>query len=99
MARPKQLPSGAWQVRWRDPTGKQRKQTFRRKMDATDFTRDIEYDVAHGSYTDPNAGKITLDDWWKQWIAARQHLKPKTLEGYRSLYRDQDQSRSSDRTR
>ena len=38
MARPKQLPSGAWQVRWRDPTGKERKQTFRRKMDATDFT-------------------------------------------------------------
>ncbi len=93
MARPKQLPSGAWQVRWRDPTGKQRKQTFRRKMDATDFTRDIEYDVAHGSYTDPNAGKITLDDWWKQWIAARQHLKPKTLEGYRSLYRTKIKSR------
>ena len=93
MARPKQLPSGAWQVRWHDPTGKQRKQTFRRKMDATDFTRDIEYDVAHGSYTDPNAGKITLDDWWKQWIAARQHLKPKTLEGYRSLYRTKIKSR------
>ena len=82
------LKSGkGWQVRWRDPTGKERKQKFRRKIDANDFARDVEYDIAHGSYTDPNAGKITLDDWWKQWIAARQHLKPKTIEGYRSLYR------------
>ena len=99
MARPKQLPSGAWQVRWRDPTGKQRKQTFRRKMDATDFTRDIEYDVAHGSYTDPNAGKITLDDWWKQWIAARQHLKPKTLARATGRCTGPRSSRGSDRTR
>src|SRR4051794_25962754 len=47
-----------YDVRYRDPEGKQRKRTFARKVDADRFAVTVAADVIHGRYLDPDAGRI-----------------------------------------
>ena len=85
MASIHQLESQRWQVRWREPSGRQRKQTFLRKHDASRFKRDLEHAVDVGLYLDPRAGRVLLGDWALDWLSTQAHLKPKTLDSYMSL--------------
>lgn len=59
-----------YDVRYRDPHGRQRKQSFERKVDALDFASSIETDKARGAYRDPKVGRITFGEWTKQYLAA-----------------------------
>jgi hypothetical protein len=77
----------SWQARWRDPAGQQHKRSFRRKVDAERFLIGVESAKAGGNYVEPQAGRTTLGDWSKTWLAGRVHLKPKTVAGYESLLR------------
>jgi integrase len=67
--RTKVLSTGAkaYLVRWRDPSGREVTKQFARKVDATNFTKKIERDLAVGDYIDPAAGKLLLSDWWATW--------------------------------
>lgn len=65
-----------WLVRWRDPEGKQRKKSFKRKSEAERFSVNVEHGVQSGSYIAPNAGKITIGTWAVQWLEAQAHVKP-----------------------
>ncbi len=69
-----------WLVRWRDPSGRQRKKSFKRKKEAENYATSVEHGKLTGSYIDPGAGKIKVSDWSLQWLAAQVHIKPTTLD-------------------
>jgi integrase len=79
------LSTGNWQARWRDVAGRQRKRTFARKSDARAFVATVEADKLRGVYVDPGAGRLTLRAYAEtRWMPAQVHLRPNTLETYRS---------------
>ena len=63
------LPNGEtrYLVRYRDDSGKQRAKTFPRKAEATRFASTVEVALLTGSYVAPNAGRITLREYWLAW--------------------------------
>ena len=78
-----------WSARWRDPAGKQRRQSnFPRKMDAQAFLDKIETDKSRGTYVDPSAGKASVGEYSKTWLAGQVQLKPSTRARYEGLLRE-----------
>lgn len=51
---------GRWEVRFRDPSGKQRARLFPRKVDAENFLTGIEHSKLSGNYIDPALGRVTF---------------------------------------
>lgn len=51
-----------YRARYRDPSGRQRNKTFRRKVDAEKYLALIEAAKVRGTWTDPAHGKITLEE-------------------------------------
>ncbi|MDH3308303.1 MAG: site-specific integrase, partial [Acidimicrobiia bacterium] len=76
-----------WQVRYVDPGKRERSKTFRRKVDAEKFLIQVESQKQRGEWIDPDLAATPFADWAHSWITTRTHLKPKTLDGYRSLLR------------
>ncbi len=74
-----------WLARWREPGGKQCKESFRRKTDAERRLIEVSASLLSGTYVDANAGKITVGEYAPGWLSSRVHLKPKTRAGYMSL--------------
>jgi integrase len=83
----RQTPGGNWQARFRDPAGKTRGKTFKRKVDARKFLERVEADKQRGDYLDPRAGKLTVGQVADEWYATTVGLKPKTRAGYESILR------------
>lgn len=61
----RKLPSGRWQVRYRDRIGASitAPQTFPTKSEAGRYLAMVEADLARGTYLDPRGGRITLGAW------------------------------------
>jgi hypothetical protein len=77
-----------WIARYVAPNGKERSQSFTRKIDAERFLASMEADKSRGAWTDPALGKIQVGAWTDQWLESiRPTLKPKTSAGYESLLR------------
>lgn len=74
--------SGAFQVRYRDPAGRQRARNFARKTDATRFAHAVETDKVRGDWLDPRLGRVTFGEWADEWLDHVGHLKPKTRLDY-----------------
>jgi integrase len=74
-------------VVWRDPDGRERSRTFRRKEDARDWKSSIEVDLARGSYRDPSLGRMPLGAFWPVFLEASPHLAPKTRQWYGMMAR------------
>ena len=72
--------SGRWQVRYRDPSGRERSKTFERKTDATRFAATVTADVVRGDFIDPQAGKTTMGEFALRWQATRSHLAQATRD-------------------
>lgn len=72
-----------WLARWRDETGRQRKRSFRRKVDAQRFVAQIEADLLRGQYVDP-FDKTTVVEYARQWASARIH-RPTTARRVSSM--------------
>jgi integrase len=66
-----------WLVRWRDEGGRQRKQSFARKVDADRFRAEVEHRLNTGSYIDPIAGRTTFQAYAEEWRAVQLH-RPNT---------------------
>jgi hypothetical protein len=49
-----------WEVRYRDPAGKQRARLFDRHQDAEQFMTATEHSKLAGAYLDPLRGRMTL---------------------------------------
>lgn len=67
-----------WQVRYVDPTGKERSKNFGRRTDAQKFLVTVEADKLRGAWTDPEAGRISFAEWNQQVQAGRVHLADST---------------------
>ncbi|RAY15205.1 site-specific integrase [Actinomadura craniellae] len=88
----RELPSGRWQARYRDPEGRRRTapMTFKNKRDAVRWLTLKEAEIARGEWLDPDAGKTMVKDWSARWLAsAGPSLKPKTRALYASLIKTQ----------
>ena len=60
-----------WRALYRDNDGKQRSKSFDRKADAAKFLATVEADKLRGTYVDPRAGKITLNEYAETFMAAQ----------------------------
>lgn len=78
MASVRRTPAGTWQVRYRDPAGRLKGRTFKRKDDAVRYGRHIEEARDRGTWTDPAKGKTKFDDWAKVWFESTVNLRPTT---------------------
>jgi integrase len=77
----------AWEVRYRDPNRRDRSKTFDTRARAEAFAAAVETDIGRGEFLDPRLGKKTFRNWAQEWLTARSSdLKPKTSEGYESLF-------------
>lgn len=78
-----------YDVRFRDPDGRQRKKTFGKKGDADRFATTVEASKLSGQYVDHRAGRITLGEFAEQrWLPSLVHVRPNTLELYRAHLRN-----------
>jgi integrase len=74
-----------WQVRWRDDTGRQRKENFAKRSDADARDAQVRASLTKGIYVDDAAGKITFCAYAEQWRASRTH-DPATAERIKSEF-------------
>lgn len=61
-----------YQARWLDPDGRERAQTFPRKVDAERHLASVEGAKLTGTYVD-RSNMITVSEYARQWAAARPH--------------------------
>lgn len=78
---------GTFQVLYRDPAGRQRSKTFKRKTDATRFSSTVEADKLRGDYLDPRLARLTIAEWADRWYATLTQA-PKTREVYEGHLRN-----------
>jgi len=71
----RRLSNGSYQARYRDPSGKQRGKSFRRKADALRFLAEVETDKGRGQWIDPRHSATLFGEWAEQWMGARLHLR------------------------
>lgn len=74
-----------WEVRWREPSGRQRRRSFAKQSDAERFRTHMESNLQNGSYVSPDRAKITVGTYAELWMGRRTGLKPKTVVSYRTL--------------
>lgn len=76
---------GRWEVRYRDPEGRQRARLFGRKIDAERFAATTGADIVRGSYLDPALGRLTFARFLEQ------SYRP-TIVGLEATTRARDES-------
>lgn len=69
MASIQKRPEGTWRARYRDPAGKEHSRHFGRKTDAQRWLDEVTTSLVTGRYVDPNAGKVTFEQWWEEWTS------------------------------
>ena len=84
---PRKLRNGrtAYDVKLRDPAGRQYSRTFRTRKEAENYAVEQRSGRLHGSWVDPRAGKLPLGSYAALWLAQRVGLRPRTVELYRYL--------------
>jgi len=87
MASITRLKSGKWQVRWRDPSGRQRAKTHHLKADAVRYARRVEVDKDRGESVDHQLARATVADYARRWEATRTHLAKSTRDRDHSYLR------------
>ncbi len=86
----RQLPSGRWQARYRDPESNRMTSApvrFATKVDAGRWLSSVETDIARGRWVQPEAGRVTLTDFAEQWLTDHPGLRPRTRENYDGMLR------------
>lgn len=67
----RKLPSGRWQAVVKHPSGKRYTKTDPLKKVVAEWATGLELEIRRGVFVDPNAGKITLEQWWVTWLETR----------------------------
>lgn len=60
--------SARWRARYLDPDGRERNRSFATKVMAEKFLTEVEHSKLAGSYRDPDAGRVTLRKYAKDWV-------------------------------
>jgi integrase len=69
--------SGRWEVRFRDPDGRQRtKGGFPSKADARAWDATNEADMGRGGWVDPADGRVLVDDVGRAWLDSNPAKRP-----------------------
>jgi len=68
-----------WQARYRGPDGRERTHRFDRKVDAEAWLDTNGADIARGMWIDPEAGKVTFENYAKTWLKTKVDVSPRTL--------------------
>ena len=79
----RRLPSGRWQARYRDATGRLRAApaTFASRVDAERYLAQMDLDQVRGGWIDPDAGAVAWSTYVEQWLAERpEPLRPRTID-------------------
>ncbi len=74
-----------WQIRYRDPSGRDRARGVLRRSDAHRFANSVEGDRLLCEWTDPRLSKTTVAEWSERWRLTKSHPKPKTLASCESI--------------
>ena len=80
---PSRSATASYRVRYRDPLGRNRSRTFRRKADADRFAREIEVDKDRGQWIDPRGADVPLAQWAETFMSLAGSLAPTTQQTYR----------------
>lgn len=67
MASIRKRPDGKWRARYRDDAGKEHARHFARKIDGQRWLDEVTTSIVTGKYVDPNAGQLTLLEFFEQW--------------------------------
>jgi integrase len=88
-----QTGENSWRVRFRQADGAIGTISgFTREDDAENYALDMESDQRKGSWIDPTAGRITVNEFIPDWLDSLD-IDVRTLENYRSLLRNHIQPR------
>ena len=71
-------PSGKWQARYYDPSGRRRGKTFDRKTDARAFVAAVKTDMRRGTWIEPTRTTTPFDAWARQWWDGKLNLRRST---------------------
>ena len=71
-----------YDVRLRDPSGRQYKRTFRTKQEAEGLIADERSSQGRSTWIDSRQGKVQLGDYAEAWLTTRTGLRPRTRELY-----------------
>jgi integrase len=80
-------PSGRYEARYRDPSGRLRGKTFTTKKAAQDFLNRTGTEIGDRAWRDPALGKVRLSEYSTWWLENRPELRPRTRELYGGLLR------------
>ena len=69
----------SYRARYRSPDGKERSQSFARKIDAERFLTSVNADKLRGVFIDPQAGRQTFQGYAEEWRKVQAH-EPSTAE-------------------
>jgi integrase len=83
------LHSGRYQARYTGPDGRQHSgpTTYVTKADARIWLNDQEVRIRTGQWMNPTAGRITLNTYSAEWLAAKTRLAPSTHAVYENFLR------------
>ena len=78
---------GKHQVRYRDPSGRERSKSFDRITDARRFLQDVEVDKRRGDWLDPRRAAVRFETFATSWVEGRASLRPASRARDESLLR------------
>jgi integrase len=82
----KKQPPARWRVRWYDPSGKQKSQSYIRLPDAENRRDALLADLRDHTYRDPSSGRTKLSTVAEEWFTAKSpSWKPRTKRHYREI--------------
>ena len=80
-------PSGNYEARYRDPTGRLRGKSFATRKEAKRFLDQVGTDIAGQTWRDPALGRVRLEEYSSWWLENRPELRPRTKELYEGVLR------------
>lgn len=76
-----------WKARYRDPSGRDRRKTFDRRIDAERFLERVGSNMQTGDWIDPRNDRSRFDEWAATWWSTTVKLAPSTRRGYERMLR------------
>jgi integrase len=77
-----------WQASWKKPDGKRGFKDFPTKVEALAFETKMKSDVVRGDYANPISGKTKVETVYLDFYKTLENKKPKTKDGYESLWKN-----------
>lgn len=71
-----------YRIRYRDPAGRNRSETYRTRRQAEDRLHALEVALRGGTWRDPRAARVLLAERAAAWLAGRHDLRPSTAKLY-----------------